>query len=139
MARSLNVTRRKLLIILTFLLAVWVVINKPGRFGIHRFGFTVYSAIPFPYVDLKIHTNGWPSLREKSHYVAYEEIQDLLKEDPEVIIIGIGYANAVRVDEKILEIRDPRIEVLNTSEAIKRFNELKSRGVMVAAIIHSTC
>jgi len=63
----------------------------------------------------------------------------LLKEKPEVIIIGIGYSNAVRVDERILEIEDPRIEVLNTAKAIARFNELKSKGIRVAAIIHSTC
>ena len=136
----LNFTRKKLIItILAISLTIWIIVNRPGRFGINRFGFIVYSAIPFPYVDLKIHTNGWPSLREKSHYLAYEEIEDLLKEKPEVIIIGIGYSNAVRVDERILEIEDPRIEVLNTAKAIARFNELKSKGIRVAAIIHSTC
>jgi len=67
----LNFTRKKLIItILAISLTIWIIVNRPGRFGINRFGFIVYSAIPFPYVDLKIHTNGWPSLREKSHYLA---------------------------------------------------------------------
>ncbi|RLG48865.1 MAG: hypothetical protein DRN90_03010 [Thermoproteota archaeon] len=140
MGRSLNLTRKKLfLMILAVSLTIWIVINRPGRFGINSFEFTVYSAIPFPYVDLKIHTNGWPTLREKSHYLAYEEIEDLLEENPEVIIIGIGHSNSVKVDEKILGIERPIIEVLNTPKAIARFNELKSKGVKVAAIIHSTC
>ncbi|HIE23168.1 MAG TPA: hypothetical protein EYP68_02950 [Candidatus Korarchaeota archaeon] len=136
---TLSFKRRLIISLVVVSFVIWILINQPGKFGIHVFGFTVYSGIPLPYVDVKVHANGWPSLRKKSHFLAYEEIKDLLEEKPEVIVIGIGYSNAVRVDERILKIKGPRIEILSTPEAISRFNELKTKGVKVAAIIHSTC
>lgn len=44
----------------------------------------------------------------------------------------------VRVDEKIFN-STVEVEILETSKAIKRFNELKDKGKKVTAIIHSTC
>ena len=41
---------------------VWVAFNPPGRFGLCRFGLTVYSGIPFPAVDVVVHANGLPGV-----------------------------------------------------------------------------
>ncbi|ODS39916.1 MAG: hypothetical protein A7315_10105 [Candidatus Altiarchaeales archaeon WOR_SM1_79] len=133
--------RNKILIILSalvLLIAIWVWQNPPGKFGLHSFGFTVYSSMPFPYFDLKIHDDGSFSIREKSHFVSLDEVKELADEKPDVLIIGIGYDEMVRVDERILN-SFAGVEVLETSRAIERFNELKDNGRRVSAIIHSTC
>ncbi len=102
------------------------------------FGFTVYSCIPFPYFDLKIHVNGFPSIREKSHFVSLAEVMELLDEKPDVLVIGIGYDEMVRVDERVRGL-EVEIRILETSRAIEEFNRVKDQGKRVAAIIHSTC
>ena len=55
--------------ILVVLLTTWIGFNPIGKFGFCRFGLLVYSAIPFPGVDLVIHVNGLPALRgSKTHW-----------------------------------------------------------------------
>jgi len=82
--------------VVVVLITAWVGFNPIGRFGFCRFGLLVYSAIPFPAVDLVIHANGLPSLRgSKEHFVGFSEIEGLLKEGPDVLIIGTGYNNLV--------------------------------------------
>ncbi len=120
------------------LITAWVGFNPIGRFGFCRFGLLVYSAIPFPAVDLVIHTNGLPSLRgSKAHFVGFSEIEGLLKEGPDVLIVGTGYDNLVQVEEEIAAL--PTVVILPTPQAIRRYNELRDEGKRVAAIIHSTC
>lgn len=122
-----------ILIALLILIFLWIFFNPPRRFGIHFFGFTVYSSVPIPYFDMSVDANGFFSLREKSHFVSASEIEKLMK-DADVLMIGIGYNNAVQVEKNITE-----AEILNTKEAISRFNKLKKQKKRVAAIIHSTC
>ena len=122
------------------LITAWVGFNPIGRFGFCRFGLLVYSAIPFPGVDLVIHVNGLPSLRgSKAHFVGLAEIEPLLRERPKVLIIGTGYDNMVQVEEQILALCSVQVLPLPTPEAVRRYNELKGEGKRVAAIIHSTC
>jgi len=124
---------------------VWVAFNLPGLFGYHRFGLTVYSGIPFPRVDLVIHTNGLPGIRgSKAHWVSAEEFDQLIgaraDDYPDVVIIGTGYEGQVQVEGGILTREaDPIVELLPTPQAICRFNELRAAGKRVVAIIHSTC
>lgn len=124
--------------VVVVLITAWLGFNPIGRFGFCRFGLLVYSAIPFPAVDLVIHANGFPAIRgSKEHFVAFAEIEGLLKERPDVLIIGTGYDNMVQVEEEISAM--PNIEILPTPQAVRRFNELRGEGKRVAAIIHSTC
>jgi len=125
------------------LITAWVGLNPIGKFGFGRFGLLVYSAIPFPAVDLVIHANSLPAVRgSKEHSVAFAEIEGLLKERPDegmlrMHIIGTGYDSMVQVEEEISAM--PNIEILPTPQAVRRYNELKDEGKRVAAIIHSTC
>ncbi|MFQ5813861.1 MAG: MTH938/NDUFAF3 family protein [Anaerolineae bacterium] len=122
------------------LITAWVGFNPIGRFGFCRFGLLVYSAIPFPGVDLVIHANGLPAIRgSKAHFVGLAEIEPLLKEGPDVLIIGTGYDNMVQLEEEILAMSAVQILPLPTPQAVRRYNELKGEGKRVAAIVHSTC
>ena len=127
-----------LVAVVIVLFTAWVGFNPIGRFGFCRFGLLVYSAIPFPAVDLVIHTNGFPAIRGgKAHFVALAEIEGLLKEGPDVLIIGTGYDNLVQVEEEVAAM--PAVVILPTPQAVRRYNELRDEGKRVAAIIHSTC
>jgi len=124
--------------VVTVLITAWVGFNPIGRFGFCRFGLLVYSAIPFPAVDLVIHANDWPAIRgSKAHFVGFSEIEGLLKEGPDVLIVGTGYDNLVQVEEEIAAL--PAVVILPTPQAVRRYNELRDEGKRVAAIIHSTC
>ncbi|NIN51668.1 MAG: hypothetical protein GTN80_00650 [Nitrososphaeria archaeon] len=133
----MRINKKIIIGIVIICLAAWILINPIGKFGVHTFGFTVYSTIPVPYFDLKIHADGFPSIQEKSHFVSLEEASDLINEKPEVLIIGIGYDQMVRMDERIKDLVE--VEALATPKAIERFNELKDDGTKVVAIIHTTC
>jgi hypothetical protein len=125
-------------VVIVVLITAWIGFNPIGRFGFCRFGLLVYSAIPVPAVDLVIHSNGLPALRgSKEHFVAFAEIEGLLKEGPDVLIIGTGYDNLVQVEEEVAAL--PSVEILPTPQAVRRYNELRGDGKRVAAIIHSTC
>jgi hypothetical protein len=129
-----------IIVVVIVLITAWVGFNPIGRFGFCRFGLLVYSAIPFPAVDLVVHANGWPAIRgSKAHFVAFAEIEGLLKEKPDVLIIGTGYDNLVQVAEKILAMSAVQVLPLPTPQAVRRYNELRGEGKRVAAIIHSTC
>ncbi len=126
--------------VLMVLITAWVGFNPIGRFGFCRFGLLVYSTIPFPGVDLIIHANGLPAVRgSKAHFVGFAEIEPLLREKPDVLIIGTGYDNMVQVEEEILAMSAVQVLPLPTPQAVRRYNELRREGKRVAAIIHSTC
>ncbi len=127
-------------------LSAWIYFNPPGSFGFHIFGLTTYSGIPFPAVDLVVDSSSIiPALRAiKDHMVSEDEFDRLIGKRaddwPQYVIIGNGYESRMEVADGIL-IRGagPVVECLPTPEAIERFNELKSQGLEVKAIIHSTC
>ena len=126
--------------VVVVLITAWVGLNPIGRFGFCRLGLLVYSAIPFPGVDLVIHANGLPALRgSKAHFVGFAEIEPLLRERPDVLIIGTGYDNMVQVEKEILDMSAVQVLPLPTPQAVRRYNELRREGKRVAAIIHSTC
>jgi len=148
MAPNKRASRRKILAgcltVVVLLGAVWVAFNPPGRFGYHRFGLTVYSGIPFLVVDVVVHANGLPGIRgSKAHIISVEEFEGLIgTEWPDAVIIGTGYEGKVQLDPHLLIRSDlplHRVEILPTSQAIRRFNELRAAGKRVVAIIHSTC
>lgn len=130
-------------IIVLAIFAVWFGINNPLRFGLHCFGFTVYSGIPFPVADVVVRANGVPWFRStKSLEVGRDELNALIGPSsaswPDVIIVGTGHKNLVEVEANIVVGTGIIVESYPTPKALQRFNHLKSQGMRVAAIIHST-
>jgi hypothetical protein len=129
-----------IVVVVIVLITAWIGFNPIGRFGFCRFGLLVYSAIPFPAVDLVIHTNGLPAIRgSKAHFVGLAEVEGLLEEGPDLLIIGTGYDDLVQVEEEILAMCAVQVLPLPTPQAVRRYNELRGEGKRVAALIHSTC
>lgn len=77
-----------------------------------------------------------------SHKIGDWEAKKLLKQNPEIIIIGTGQDGAMEVDEELVEnFRDKNIEVIAeiTPRAIEIYNEKKKQGKRINALIHTTC
>lgn len=81
-------------------------------------------------------------LFETSHKIGDWEIEELLKEDPEIIIIGTGQDGMMEIDRDFSEkIEDKNIELVITAtpEIIKVYNEKIEAGKRTNALIHTTC
>ncbi len=82
---------------------------------------------------------GW--WRKEGHRLHVEDLRDVLKDKPEVLVVGTGYSGLMRVPaETIGYVESEGIEFIaqKTAEACETFNRLvKSRKVVAA--LHLTC
>lgn len=70
------------------------------------------------------------------------DVTELLDHDSRVVIIGRGQAEQLRVTSDALDEiaeRGAEAEVLESRQAVSRYNDLVGEGVAVGALIHSTC
>ena len=77
---------------------------------------------------------------ENRHAVTHDEIDKLIREEPDIIIIGLGNNSVAKIEESAREhIAESKIELFtaDTPKAVERFNE--SEGKNIAAIFHLTC
>ena len=91
-------------------------------------------------IDRESIVPGW--FDDNSHHTVYgHELKELLKGNPEVIIIGNGQSSVLRVPKEITtEIEKRKIEliVLETTKAVEEYNKLAKKK-RVNALIHTTC
>lgn len=85
-----------------------------------------------------------PWTRKQGHYLSaddFSSIPDLLKEGPELVIIGIGYSGVMQVNPNVEEFfKSEGIEIIveKTIDAWKTYNKL-SQSKKVLALFHLTC
>jgi len=80
-------------------------------------------------------------LSKNNHEFSKKEIADVLKQDPEVLVIGTGKSGVAEVKpeaEKLCKEKNVKLEAKPTSQAIGRFNWHQGKH-KVAAIFHLTC
>ena len=131
-------------LILTICLAVLILVplasmRYPGTITHSRFGLTVYGIVPVPFFDVKIGSHGLLWFRDKTHRVALDEARALLSSDVEVLIIGTGWEEAVKVDRRIATLPGVEVHILPTPAAFALFNKCRAAGRKVVMIAHSTC
>ena len=81
-------------------------------------------------------------LFDTSHKIGDWEIGELLKENPEIIVVATGQDELLEVEKSFIEkMEEKRIEVISakTPEAIEIYNEKNKIGKRVNALIHTTC
>ncbi len=86
----------------------------------------------------KVKPDWW---RKEGHSLCIEDLEDVLKEKPEVLIIGTGAYGAMRVPDETLRVlreRGIEVKVLPTKLACEEFNKLVDKKKVVAAL-HLTC
>jgi hypothetical protein len=83
--------------------------------------------------------NWW---RKTGHRVDVDDMKDVLDASPDVIVIGTGYAENMRVSKDLtteISQRDIRLIAENTNQAVRTFNDLFSKGKNVSGAFHLTC
>ena len=77
-----------------------------------------------------------------THRIGDWERDELVKGNPEIIVIGTGQGGVMNVDEEIandLAKKGIELIVVSTPEAIEIYNEKIREGKRVNALIHTTC
>ncbi len=87
----------------------------------------------------RILENWW---RKQGHRLDVADVADILAADPEVLVVGMGYASFMEVSNSLRSVlKDRNIQLIakETSEAVKDFNRLRSQGNRVSGAFHLTC
>jgi hypothetical protein len=82
---------------------------------------------------------GW--WRREGHRLRVEDLEEVLRERPEVLIVGTGYSGLMRVPNEVRDyVEAMGIELIaqGTREACQTFNRLVQSRRVVAAL-HLTC
>ena len=77
-----------------------------------------------------------------SHSIRREEIEELVKSTPDVLIVGTGTDGAAKLNQDadaFLKGSEVESVVIPSQEAVDKFNELSAQGKHPAALIHITC
>ncbi len=86
----------------------------------------------------KINPSWW---RKSGHRVSLQDLDEVFAQEPEILIIGTGYASLMKVDEEVKKCAQRKgitLIVENTRKAVKIFNDLHSKKRVIAAF-HLTC
>lgn len=106
-------------------------------FGRMRFRSEEYTS------DVIIHGNSVTSWwRITGHSVAREDIEEVLSENPAVLVIGTGANGLMKVPPatgQFIEQEGIDVVVEQTAAAVQTFNRLLSEGTDVAIAMHLTC
>ena len=79
--------------------------------------------------------------RKSGHKLCLEDIADVLKEKPEVLVVGTGFYGIVRVEEEVKsQALSQGIELIiaKTKEAVQSYNKFASKKKTIGAF-HLTC
>ncbi len=126
-------------VLIALVLAPALSMIVPGRVTYARFGLTVYGLIPVPMLDITISRHGMLGFRDKSHFIALDEIRPLLTPDVRVLVIGTGWDGMAQVDPAIANSLGIEVCILRTPQAFELFNHYRSEGHRVVLVAHSTC
>ena len=80
--------------------------------------------------------------RKQGHYLAVEDVGDIVAAAPEVLVVGTGYFGRMAVSEEVrrhLQARGVRLHVARTGQAVEDFNRLQAENARVVAALHLTC
>jgi hypothetical protein len=91
--------------------------------------------------DVVVWWDGKIELVVKSHQFGMSELLNLLKKNPEAVIIGTGMESCVEVLEEVqqeMENRGLMLFVESSRNAVEVFNGLVSEGKKAVAFIHAT-
>jgi hypothetical protein len=79
--------------------------------------------------------------RKEGHRLGPGDLIEALKAEPDVLIIGTGYAGVMRVPQETVDSISAHgiaVRVERTSRAVEIYNELQATGQVIASL-HLTC
>jgi len=116
---------------------------RPPRVEAYSFGEIVIDGQRYT-SDVIIRPDGvlanwW---RKEGHKLHMEDLDKALEVQPEVLVIGTGYAGLMKVPKEVreeLERRGLEVVIESTRKAWHTYNELVDKGRKVVAAFHLTC
>jgi hypothetical protein len=90
-------------------------------------------------IQQKVISEWW---RKRGHFVDVDDIQDILKLKPDVLVLGKGSPGQMKSTETLREFLEKNnIELIEekTVEAVEIFNRLFKQGKNVSAGFHLSC
>jgi hypothetical protein len=107
------------------------------EFGVIVISGKRYSSDVIIYPD-RVKDDWW---RKEGHQLCIDDLEDVIEENPDVIVVGIGNPGLMRVlteTEKYIKSKGIRLIVQSTKDACKTYNQLSS-SQKVIALLHLTC
>ena len=107
------------------------------RFGEITISGKKYSSDVVIFPD-KIRDSWW---RKTGHQLCMEDIAEVITENPEVLVVGIGASGLMKVlpeVEQATQAQGIKLIVANTDKACNTYNQLSHSHRLVAAL-HITC
>lgn len=92
--------------------------------------------------DVWIFIDGSIKRRDRNHEFTLDELDLLSEGKPEVVVVGTGQSDCVRIDEDAAREASKRgIKMISdiTPNALKRYNEAANAGRRVVGAFHVTC
>ncbi|MFB0566735.1 MAG: Mth938-like domain-containing protein [Candidatus Aminicenantaceae bacterium] len=86
----------------------------------------------------RIHSSWW---RISGHRLSLKDLKEVIKEEPEIIVIGTGAVGLMTVEEEVKKYAREKGIILiieKTKTAVQKFNELTSTKKIIGAF-HLTC
>jgi len=114
----------------------------PPKIDSFRFGRIIIDGTPYN-KDIVIlpdgvRANWW---RKEGHFLQLDDLDLVMEAQPELLIIGKGTVNRMRVSEEVLEnCKNSGIETieLSSGDACERYNEVRLKK-KTALALHLTC
>ncbi len=82
-----------------------------------------------------------PWIREEEHRPQISELADIVRAEPDVLVIGTGYAGVMSVADQVrnyLTAKGIDVRVEKTKTAVELFNSLVGKEKVIA-VLHITC
>jgi len=108
------------------------------QFGSITIDGEVHQSDVIIYPD-KIDAKWW---RKEGHSLVPEDIVEVIKRKPAVLIVGCGATGCLKISEETAEyIKDKGIKLIaqNTAEAVQTYNQFAKKNQRVIAALHLTC
>ena len=86
----------------------------------------------------RINSKWW---RKSGHLLSEDDIEEILRCDPEVLIIGTGRSGLMKVESRVVEKLNSlgiKYIIKKTDEAVKEYNRLGKKDRVICAF-HLTC
>ena len=80
--------------------------------------------------------------RRRGHNLEKEDMADIIAAAPQIVIVGTGAYQGLRVSQKLVEdlaVRGIRLIIKPTAEAVTEFNRQDARTSNLAGAFHLTC
>ncbi len=106
-----------------------------------KFGEITINGKPYD-SDMTVYWNGKIEYRTKDHTIEMGEFIKVLRQGPEMIIVGAGQDGVVRIQPEVNQwAQDKGITVYaeKTPKAVEMFNAFADQGKKVVGIFHVTC